>query len=200
MLLINTTKFLVFAFSALGLYELVIYLYFKFTEGNDAKMSKTESRKRKEMLSVLPQKEVHPKRKNKGTSSPQTSNVADWASLIGYQEKRDENMMESCEIRMGSGVKVGEPQDNLYAQQQKETDRLLADLFSSKKREDVSEFSERLGEKTDEASDALTVNGQELMCVSTELPEQEIEQSPSKQEEDVKKYFADYDFSNMIGL
>lgn len=177
LLLINTTKFLLVSFVLLCLYELVVYCYFRFVKDDGARLSKNESRKRKEMA-MKPQPQAEVRKATVVTSVyADTSKGNDWESLIGYKR----------------GVSTCEKMDNKEANCADEGKRfndenlsLLEDLMSSDDGVQESAATESIVncvdsglEKSDSGEDATQ---------NVNMPSQE----------NVRKFFSEFDFSNMV--
>ena len=85
LLSISTGNFLLIAFVALCIYELGVFLYFKFVKGSESQLSKNELRKRKEVSSDKPvhRQVVHSPAKGNGSRKIDDSN---WEDLIDYRK------------------------------------------------------------------------------------------------------------------
>lgn len=183
LLLISTTKFLLFSFALLCIYELVVFLYFRFSKEGIPQLSKNESRKRRE-VKPIPVQEGTPLRKAEVVTSAASSSSeeADWQSLIGYQRTDANGLRE--------GFRSDLVKSDLQSRIKKETDACLTDLLSSATTEDTSSVV------SEERVDAIVEASQET--ISPKEFQEEVSSMPKKEKTDIKKAFSDFDFSNMV--
>ncbi len=85
LLSISTGNFLLIAFVALCIYELGVFLYFKFVKGSEEQLSKNELRKRKEAASDKPVQRQVVRSSAKGNESRKNDD-SNWEDLIDYRK------------------------------------------------------------------------------------------------------------------
>ncbi len=195
-LLINTTKFLVVTFALFCLYEVVVFLYFRFVKEGPGSLSKNEFRKRKEHPVVVnPQREEIRKAEIITSTVSSKNKQEDWKSLIDYQGRE-------CSLSNRVADEVEKHEDSsLQEKMQCETKSFLEDLLSVRS-EDLDESAGPVAPKVSgEAFDSVSEEASDEVEVSLLEPnekERKSVESSAKTTKELDEFFSEFGFSNMM--
>lgn len=204
LLSISTGKFLLVAFVALCVYELGVFLYFRFVKGNDSSVSKNESRKRRERVqdSPKPKSETRTATSKRGKEPRHKDDIPDWEDLIDYRKTSRASTSESVSgmgRRQSSVVDVFSPADTHadFSRMDELSRQSVEDLLGEAPSPSVSEPMREMREVVASHTETVPVTPEPRPV------EPAVQQSsatePKAPAYDVKSVFMDCDFSNMEG-
>ncbi|MCQ2224601.1 MAG: hypothetical protein MJZ14_02595 [Paludibacteraceae bacterium] len=173
---IHTGKFLLYSFLSLMVYEVAVYLFFRFKGEDGTKVSKNELRISKESRR---QKSSSGKARPSHDHSNKDPNS--WESLIDYHPKGN-----GCDIQ-GEQETVREINKST---RDEETQSLLDELYAS---DDVMTKKDVICEKEADTCE-------ESRVVEEPSEEKTVSAVPLENGETVRKALSDFDFSNMVDL
>lgn len=197
LLFVSTGKFLLIAFAVLCLYELGVFLYFKFVKGGDSHMSKNDLRKRKEIVSDKPvQRQVsHPSTKGNGGRGNGDSS---WEDLIDYRKSaRSSSAPVSSEVYPSPVIDAYSPADTHadFSRLDKAHRGFVEDLLGSTT---VSDADVSTGPAFSVDEKSMTFGE---ACSQDKSANIEVPQSFEGKKDissDLKNTFSEMDFSNMM--
>lgn len=196
LLFVSTGKFLLIAFAVLCLYELGVFLYFKFVKGGDAHMSKNDLRKRKEIVSDKPVQRQAMRSSTKGKGE-RGKGDSSWEDLIDYRKSNRSSATASSVVYPSPVIDAYSPADT------------HAD-FSRLDKAHRSSVEDLLGNATVSDADmtsspAFSVDAKSMTfgeaCLQDKSANIEVPQSFEGKKEtssDLKNTFSEMDFSNMM--
>lgn len=206
LLSISTGKFLLVAFVALCVYELGVFLYFRFVKGNDSSVSKNESRKRRERVqdSPKPKPETRTATSKRGKEPRHKDDMPDWEDLIDYRKTSRASTLESVSgmgRRQSSVIDVFSPADTHadFSRMDELSRQSVEDLLGETP-SPASSVSEPLHEiREDMASHTETTPTPPETRSVEPSSQQSSTTEPKEPTFDVNSAFMDCDFSNMEG-
>ncbi len=206
LLSISTGKFLLVAFVALCVYELGVFLYFRFVKGNDSSVSKNESRKRRERVqdSPKPKPETRTATSKRGKEPRHKDDIPDWEDLIDYRKTSRASTLESVSgmgRRQSSVIDVFSPADTHadFSRMDELSRQSVEDLLGEAP-SPASSVSEPMREMREVvASHTETVPVTPEPRIVEPAAQQSSATEPKAPAYDVKSVFMDCDFSNMEG-
>lgn len=188
-------KFILVCFVALCLYELVVFLYFKFVKEDSKRRTKGEMRKMRE--TVVSQEQVRPHLSSSSVMS-RTRLVAThpassdgWEDLIGYKRGVQNNAANETPNRRECVVDAFFPGETHadFRKSDEEILRSMDDLFgTSTSQEEVKNATECQSLKIESLFDETAVVQTEEQKIRYDRDESDAE----------KSILSEFDFSNMM--
>ena len=206
LLSISTGIFLLVAFAALCVYELGVFLYFRFVKGDDSGVSKNEARKRRERVQDSPKHtpETRTVTSKRVKESRRKGDVPDWEDLIDYRKTNHATLSESV-----SGVRQHRsPVIDVFSPADTHADFSRMDELNRESVEDL------LGNASPSVADVVepvqnvekgsVLQGKDVPMDQEPVPGEYSSQRPSSAEGegssfDVNTAFPEFDCSNMLG-
>lgn len=186
-------KFILVCFVALCLYELVVFLYFRFVKENSEKKTKSEMRKMRE--ASIPHGEVRSRLSFSGKANSFRSEGKslslpnDWEDLIDYKQNVKSNVGNDVCNQRERVVDAFLPGDTHadFSKRDEEIRRSMDELLGggSQNVDDWAQAPNR--------SSVVEPVGKEADVVSTE-PKHELDAS----NDETKSILSEFDFSNMM--
>lgn len=209
LLSISTGKFLMVALAALCLYELGVFLYFKFVKNDSSQLSKNEARKSRERVQETSAQRTTPSLKTsakaKKKESQAQNGAAAWEDLIDYRKAghgASQSLPSREEVRQEAVVDAFSPEDT-------HVDFSRMDTMSRNAVEDLLGNASSLVVEAEPMVAAVVPPKVEPAVVEepkvedTKMDATPVQSSPKEEKQasdsDVSDAFPELDFSNMLG-